>query len=731
GGPLLPRLVPSQRRARVAIADGTLRAFGFSKGGQFQLIAPDISFGSDAPRDGATHIGLDFAVRQGFGSLDLTSNRTRFVSGLFDNGRANVSAFRETTSFRVRAGETLSLSQTLLPLVTSRADVTALLTLPTGGALLDRLTPAIPGFAIDRRAIDLRIGGLGELVVDAGAAIIGEAGATITAPKIINSGRIVLPGGTLRQEAAAPSADAATNGLGVRSLAALLGAERGNSETAPNALGLTQNGRVLTNAELFTRDGADRLVFLLGEGDETDGIRLRAGSVTDLSGTAIFDPRARFLQDPQTGQLRQERIGTLIGGGTIATASTLNDEGAAPLNLFSRTLVAEAGATIDISGARATFDEFVPGKGFVASDQWSAGGRIAALGGGTIAGARINAYGGYGEDGGAFLATGQIVAGAIEGRAQGGTLEWARPTVAAALPANAENVLLDSAIEASGFDTLIARNGLRFDGAVDLTLGKALFVTAPVTRGGVLPVNTSYQISATAGTRARVNAPYIAFVSRAGSSALGEGFADQVQGEKAEVQFEAGAQGIDLVGATLFGASIGKLEFRTDADIRFIGVDTRTDLQRQTAAGQGSLNGQIASFADMTFAAARTYATTGTGNLQAFVDAERTTGKAPVSTAVATYAPYTVLALGNSTIRFEQTVSNLEAPLSAGSYVRVLATRIEQDGYLAAPLGRLELGTAQAPAGIPTNISFTPTESVTFGAGSVTSVAGGTTSVPY
>ena len=60
------------------------------------------------------------------------------------------------------------------------------------------------------------------------------------------------------------------------------------------------------------------------------------------------------------------------------------------------------------------------------------------------------------------------------------------------------------------------------------------------------------------------------------------------------------------------------------------------------------------------------------------------------------------------------------APLSAGSYLRIQAKTVVQDGFLAVPLGRIEFGTASNPV-----------ETITFGTGSITSVSGAGLNVPY
>jgi filamentous hemagglutinin family protein len=726
-----PSLVAATRRSRVAI-DGTIDAFGFAGGGTFTLVSPDIGFGADSGGDGATRIGLDFAARTGFGTLALTSNRTRVVEGLFDNGGDYLSAFADTTTFRVADGETLDLTQTLLPLVAAGSLLDRLNGLATGGDLLSVLTPESPSIAFDRRAIDLRIGGYGELVVDEGGAIVGAPAATITAPKIINQGTITLPGGTLRVSAEAANTNVASAFVGVRSLADLLGRESGNDENAANRLVRGADGALIANRDLFSSNGSDRSVLLLGEGDLRTGIRLDAGSVTDLSGTAVYDPRAAFIEDRTTGTSVQGRVGRLYGGGSIIADAAVNDEGETRA-LLARTVDMAQGAIVDLSGARATFDSFVAGSGYRAFEQWSAGGTLSMLGGGSIAGARINAFGGYGEDGGAFLRTGAIDRALVETRAEGGKLAALNPTLVegeAAAAALANGLSADQ-IERAGFDSLLAVDGARFAGDVDLSLRRSFVVTGALTRTGKALVGDAPLVTAGSGSAATVSAAYVSFRSTAEAALAPNqlGQLDAAVATPGTLDIVAGGQGIDFVGASYFGQSIGTLGFATSGDIRFIGVDARTAIDRADDANGGRLDGGLLTFADMRFEAARSYATTGTGNLQLFIDAERA-GREPAGRPL---RPFQVTAAGGHGIRFVNAASTPDTgtPLSAGSYLRIVADTIAQDGVLAAPLGRLELGSASYASSATDANARSATSSVTFGENSLTSVSAGSSKIPY
>ncbi len=750
---LVPSLVvdPTLRRSQVSIADGSLAAFGFSGGGTFRLVAPDITFGSDLARAGATQIGLNFSAKTGFGALDLTSNRSLIVSKLFSNGANYNSAFRQTTSFIVRNGETLDLTQTLFPLITARQDIDALLGFATGGSIrtLAALAPTAPAdqAPFDRKAINLTIGGISELVVENGGTISGAAQATIQATKLINAGTISLPGGSIRQ-----SDDTGVTGgaarLTVSSLSDALGGPVVNgqySESALNAAGVINpvTGTLATNAQLFTTAPtstttsatSERNIIIGGVGAQDVGIELRAGSVTDLSGTALYDPRARFIRDPATGVTRQVRTGTIFGGGSIVSTSPFNDEGALG-SAFARTFNILPGAILDISGTRATFDLFLPALGYVERDEWSVGGRIAALGGGSLAGGLINAFGGYADDGGSFIRTGTIDTRLATVEALGGTLEWLRPTLRATDPkTQTANALFANSISSSGFDTLIARNGMVFDGTFNLRLDKALIVTPNVAASGALVLGATAPVSATNATVAEIAAPYIRFESAARQLDATPAIVEPVLTTPGKVTFSAFSLdsggnrrrdlslGIDFVGTNFFGNSIGTLSFQTPGDVRFTGVDQRTASEIANGVVP-SLNGQFVSFADTLFDAGRVYATTGTGNLQGVLEAE-----AKGATPNPLYQPYLVLAANNRKLTFGGSFINTATPLSAGSYLRIEAGEIAQNGHVAAPIGRLEIGTREA-VDFGT-LARNPTSSLTFGAGSLTTVGGGATPIPY
>ncbi|ATY34220.1 hypothetical protein CVN68_21530 [Sphingomonas psychrotolerans] len=702
---VLPTLVPDPRTT-VDIGGASILGFGFGGGGTFALVAPDISFGSDN-HAGATHIGFDFFQKTGFGTLDLSSYRSKIVDDVFTNGRAGKSAFLETTRFEVRGGETLDLTQWLLPAVLTADQSLALRTLGTGADLSGQsfLAPSRMDAAWDRKAAHLVLGGLTEFDVLAGGTITGAAEASLTVAKLYNGGTIALRGGTISQRNDLPN-DLVVGGLGVR--AADLG---GNGiaeafgggtdalgrfdENARNAAGVTDPasaGRIITNAELVSRDGADRLIYFLGRLSAAQGILLDNGSVTDLSGVALLNPRAPF--QPGGAQIR---VGRVLDGGSILLrageiASRTTRFGVNTSVLDSNSFVRADGARLDISGTSAFLDQPTGLGNFAPYLEWSAAGTISALGGGSLGTTPIDAHGGVAQ-------------------AQGGTLEWLRPTLGANANGGAD-YLYAGTVAASGFDSLIARNALTLDGDFSLSLRKSLMVLSQdPTEGAPIRPDADVYISATQGTRAAVAASYIRFASRLGDPLFE--IHPAVAGD-AQVTFAAGGQGIDLVGAIAMDRSIASVALRSPGDVRLIGVNDR-------GAGEFAYNGQFVVNGDLLIDARRTYATTGTGNLQALLEGRPE----------AFSRPYTLAALGDHSITFGNSYLDASAPppLSAGTHLRILAARIEQNGYLAAPLGLLELGSNTATT--VRSASILPTRSVTLGAGSVTTVSGAGLKVPY
>ncbi|MDF0545412.1 filamentous hemagglutinin family protein [Sphingobium sp. H39-3-25] len=702
---ILPSLVPDAQRSTVDITNASILGFGFAGGGQFSLVAPDVSFGSDN-RAGSTHIGLDFFKTTGFGTLDVSSYRSRIVDDLFANDRVAKSAVLETTRFVVQNGETFDLTQWMLPTLLTADQSKALRGLGTGSSLLAQpfLAPTTNVALWDRKAAHLVLGGLTELDVMAGGTVTGAPEASITIGKLYNAGSITLHGGSIVQRNDLVDS-LIVGGLGVRDLSDAFGGAIDSQgrflESAENAAGLTDptnRGRLLTNAELVSKDGADRLIHFLGLVDTADGIVLAAGSKTDLSGIAITNPRASIIGG------RQLLTGRVIDGGSIRLKASqevgrLVGPGQRDVAMSGRALVREDGSALDISGASATFEMAGSLGAITPWLEWSKAGTISALAGGTLGTAPINAHGGVAQ-------------------AEGGTLEWLDPTIGTGN--GSRDYLSTSLISSSGFDSVVARAGLTLDGSFDLALRKALIVTSqdPLVASNLYVADAAVSIGATAGTDATLRAGYVRLASRWGRTPDVAG----LEGD-GNVRLIAGGQGIDIAGAIGFERSIASLTFATPGDMRLTGVDWGQ------APGRPTYDGALVTAADILIDARRTYATTGTGNLQGMLEGALTSVSGGYS-----QRPFDIAALDDHRITFGNNFLDPKAPapLSAGTHLRVLAREIVQNGYIAAPLGLLEFGsTTPIRIGVGGSLMSTPTEKLTFGTGSVTSVSGAGLIVPY
>ena len=730
---VLPALVVQQARSQVRFSASNFKGFSFGGGGIFKLVAPEVTLGSTKPASGAW-LGLDFLQKTGFGGLDIAAWHSRTFNNLFTNGVEGNSAFFDTTQFVIHKGETLNLSQVLLPAAPDPETSAILSTLATGSDVTVAVGAAIPADAWDQKAATLKLGGLSELVVEKGGAITGAAGATITTAKLLNQGTIRITGGSIIQRADLPEI-LLTNAIGVRDAAHggnglddVLGGrtQTGNlvqyDETALSKVG------TITNHDLFSKSGGDRTVYFLGAVDGGTGIDLAAGSVTDLSGGVVFNPRALVL----AGGHRQ-LTGTLYAGGTISAAASFVDS-AAPLfsnpvyggtryqltkggsaipyakATVGQKIEAETGATIDLRGASATFDEQTSAASYTPTFEWSNGGTLSAMAGGSLGGATILATGGSDQ-------------------AEGGTLEWLNPTFTQRTNALnfADDLVSADQIMRAGFSTVVARGGLGLDGNLSLKLGKA-FILASADAVDSSPQERDYQVAVTLASngRASIAAPYIRLSSKSQSapSAL------TTSATAGSITFSA--DNIDLVGGLGFavpgttdldGHVAGSVRFVAADAVRFNGVAPAiVDITKQSG-----LTGSVISTGDIAFTAAQVYATTGTGNLQQLLEDRRN------GTSLSTARPYLVAALAdNGTVSFASNGATTPAvPYSAGSWVRILGANIEQNGVLRAPLGLLEIGSATSSL-VPGSLNSAPaTASIVFGAGSITSVSGAGLNVTY
>ena len=716
-------IVPDKITAKVAIDSGaTILSHGFGGGGTFQLVTPEFSFG-DKVADVGTALPMDFINKQGFQNYDITSYKTKIVESKFRDDfnpdfKRGYDAFLDTQTITIGAGETLRLRNSVFSLLASdrsKRDLSALQNLESGGDLYSVLKPTTLADekgrdnAYYRAPVNLSFGGSIELKVAEGGKILGEAGATITTPRLINEGLIRIRGGHIVQRSTLPQ-PIADEGRSVRDPYDGLVARGDGTYRDTDLSNVTdETGRRLTNAEAYVG-------YLLGELAGDVGVELREGSVTDLSGVSLRDPLAR--KRDAAGETVSD--GRIVSGGSITLApeadrvkgfklypgndySRFAGNGYKDNTNFKKTLglklVAEKGSKLDLDGARDVYRR-TPSDGSVTPAKpiptrvWSDAGAIHAPNGATLTGADIEAHGGAKH-------------------ARGGTLEIGDLVLTQADTATPlANTVSADMIEASGFDMLQARGSVTTIGDVDLELGRAFFLT-------------SHEIVDQTGQGAIRDPQLFADIGTGGSLSISAGYI-RLEGYADTVDAVTGAAGsgsvtlsgdqIDVVGAVRFNETVGSATLRSKGDVRLIG---QSDVNRRLptdAIGSivfsDTIGMHLAAGGDLTISADRVYPATGT-------------------TARVTSAGQ------DSTIRFERDGgAKPKTPYSAGANLTVQATHIEQNGALFTPHGQLTLGSNEAILGdLDANgdrIVIAPaTETVTLGDGSLTSVSGGKIRIPY
>ncbi|MBC7522574.1 MAG: filamentous hemagglutinin N-terminal domain-containing protein, partial [Sandarakinorhabdus sp.] len=421
-------LAPRALESQVFVAPNTITGQGFTGGGSFTLVTPDLNFGAKTGASG-TALPLDFISASGFGNFSLTTYASRLLPNVFSNGIDGNIAVLDTEIVSIGAGETLNLTQSLINSLLDDGQIDTARNLGTGGDIRGLLGAAIPVDAWDRKAVSIGFGGLTEVDIAVGGLVTGSDGAALTVAKLLNAGTIRIAGGTIRQEAQLPAAfvDSQRAAIGVRDLATVFGARDANGlfdENAANALGIrrtsSSNAPILSNGDLASFGSFSRPVYFTGTLGAPEGIRLTPGSVTDLSGASIRNPRAGARPGGE-----QKIEGRIVGGGNIETASGFVGAGTvfAPAPLFGiaryldplsgttlpvqragQLLTAQAGATIDLRGVADRYDLETALGVFTPSPVWSDGGRLTLGGGGSTRGARTLADGGAPQAGGGGLA---------------------------------------------------------------------------------------------------------------------------------------------------------------------------------------------------------------------------------------------------------------------------------------------------------------------------------------
>ncbi|HEY4079018.1 MAG TPA: filamentous hemagglutinin family protein [Rhizomicrobium sp.] len=709
---------PDKINAHVSIDPAAIRAQGFAGGGTFTLVSPEFAFGNN---DGAasTELPLDFVSTAGFANYNISSYKTDIIANPFSNSLGGTDAILATQVLTVGAGQNINLSQSLLPSVLDHAQVAALRDLATGGDLFSVLTPGVPGNAWDRKAANLTLGGLLELDIAEGGSITGEAGASLTVSQLRNAGIIRLPGGNLTQEQVLPSLYVKDGVLGIRDLSDIFSIDP-DGTIDENAISKVAG---LTNAQL-AGSGTDNIqtphpIYFLGNLDAGQGIVLASGSTTDLSGVSILNPYATGTNGAPV------RAGRIIGGGTITTApesfiangnlfqptlgsvylDTANEvgdvvsgitEGPLAITQVGRTLTAQAGSLLNVSGTSDVYDApaangWIFGGDLVATPVWSDAGSLSAQAGATLTGANILAHGGAPQ-------------------AENGTLVLLDPVLAQHDPATSTaNTVSADMIAAAGFDTFIALGSVSNTEDVTVDLGRGFFLldrprgsniqvfngADPSVPNGFVPTIRS------GGGTLTINAPYADFAS------VFDEISTPAAGAPGTGAIIVNANAIDVSGILLIDQSVANATFNTSGDLRLSGVQPwQTTLDPTSGSLVTTLRGGIAANGDLTFNAGQVYPTTGS------------------SFAITTANP-------TGTITFGRNGGAVpDAPYSAGGNLLVQAANIVQGGVIRVPLGALTLGGAAAD--VQANIMFAPaTASLVLADGGITSVSANGLVIPY
>jgi filamentous hemagglutinin family protein len=699
---------PDHINARITFDPASIEAHGFGGGGKFTLVTPEFSLG-DGSADVGARVPMDFFSKAGFGTYDITSNRTEFAPSKF--GYGGYDAYAAVQTITVGAGQTLSLVQSVLPNILSQAQGDALRALETGGDVNTLVSASVPTEAYDQKAVNLRLGGLLELHVAKGGKVVGAAASSLTLGGLLNEGTIRIAGGKVVRDSTSPFVtglnEQSTQGnwrdpIGFRDVFEVFNPSadgtidpNGPSKVKSSDGTFVRNTDVVGDYDGGANVPTGRKLFKLGLLDQDQGIVLAAGSVTDLSGAVILNPRAVGKNgDPI-------RDGRIVGGGMLGTVATTQING--EYHSGGR-FTAEPGAVIDLSGVEGAFDRVTQSgnnllgtSSYSRTPVWSDGGTLLVSEGGTFAGATIRAHGGNAQ-------------------AQGGTLDFADPIFTQHDPATpTQNIVSADMIAAAGFDTLVARGNVTSSGDATIKLDRAFFLMPKVWKygNGTFSSPTTSIVSPTisAGGALEIDAPYIALqnvvdvAAPANSGTPGTG----------SVTFK-GRQ-IDVTGAIRFDKSVANAVLDATGDIRFFGVDALA-WQRYVGGAsfqppadtQPTLKGMLSVQGDLSLIAAQIYPTTGTSFDVTSSAAEGT---------------ITIGRSGSETPR---------VPYSAGGNLLIQAANIVQGGVIRVPFGTLTLGSnsAKTTGSVNSPILLAPaTRSVVLADGSITSVSAGGLSIPY
>ncbi|HWU54486.1 MAG TPA: hypothetical protein VN175_03230, partial [Rhizomicrobium sp.] len=664
------RLVGSDGSAagNAAFLTNALKSYGFSQGGTLSLQAPSFDIGATA-LPGSLALTGGFFEGNGFGAYKLTS-----VVG----------------HLAIAPDTTLVLKQR------NFVPGNALATLPTGAGLSQiAAVDYLPDFL--RQPVNLTLSSQLPLIPAAPYNL-----ATPVPPKTILS--IGLGASILGDPGAAIAINAAGQG-----------AWSGGNEGFQPPIAMQAAGAEILGS-ISAPGGSIALGTTTGTANGFAQLWLGANSRLDVSGVALTDNRQTLF-----------RTGTVLPGGSVTIVATPSDS-----TDTVTSVIGLHGAQIDASGSSATFDllaDAKPGMGgqqFVATQIWSDAGSIRLSAPTLLYDGTFAAHAGSAQGNGGSLTIAQPVTGGAPGSELVTVRQSGDAVVAGLTPNGPLGALAGAAVffadrlDGSGIQTLSFNLGpgtgdavgsgqsaynpgtLSFSGNVNLTGLDQLLVDA----SQIALINTVAPTDPS-GCNVCLSAGYVAL--------RGAGNANRVfpKAGTGVLQVSAGTIDIAAGGFTvpdqLYLLSISgaaKASFISSGDIRLRAPLTNVPID----VAPGTMpSGQLISAGDLSFKAAQIY---------------------PVSNFA-----FTLKSIApNGTIAFAANGPAQSAPLTAGGQITVSAARIDQSGVLLAPLGTIRLG-AQTKADLapndPTSGTVIPTQSITFGAGSVTSVSLNGQTVPF
>ncbi|QPF87794.1 filamentous hemagglutinin family protein [Bradyrhizobium genosp. L] len=662
------------------LLDGTIYAGGFDGGGTLTLQASTIIV-DGAATDVTSYLPTAkagaIATQSGQPATSLAVSDTKSGQLVLPTSFFTSGGFSQYTLSDVYGGTTVTAgTQLVLQQPTAMLPNVAVNQIPTGALVRDFASAGLLPDGL-RKPVSLTLDGT-SVLVDRGAAIQADPRATIT-----------LVGG---------------NAIGVTS----------STDQAGNVI-------ITVTPVLGEVSVLGSVVAPAGAINVFGNVSIGSGAVLDVGGV--------FLPNPAVVAYS---TGTVLDGGTIT--------------LGGSTVVVQPGAQFDLQGAAVTADSNLIqvqqagfGPSLVGQAAWSNGGSLQLVGTSIYFAGSVNAAGGAPLASGGSLVIGDV----------------ATPSAVAGLPANSFNNLPDAiviepdghvaanlpaagatpasgafigadALSNSGFDsiTLNANLAVAFAGSVNVAIPGALtlradagnFVLLPASTG-LLPPGIDFNDTATfapscganciPGTGAATVSLSAGYVRLVGSDPR---FTPKLP-TLADGTLNISAQWIDLQrGITLH--NVANANFSSASAIRLLpddyGLVTSTG-----GSGLPAFAGALLVPGNLTLRAAEVYPVSNTDFLL------MSTGTLPAASTI------TVAQNGAPT-----------APLSAGGGIVVSARTIEQGGTLWAPLGSIILGvrtSSDVPTGITTALleisrfltsgPFTPTQSVTLDAGSLTSVS--------